>query len=71
MVEKKKGGEKKMEGQQKKKQQQEKKKKRYCISKEASETREHPLLNPNPEEKKKGKASLPEHHLCNRRFSEE
>lgn len=48
-----------------------KKKRRYCISKEASETREHPLLNPNPEEKKKGKASLPEHHLCNRRFSEE
>lgn len=28
-------------------------------------------LNPNPEEKKKEKASLPEHHLCNRRFSEE
>lgn len=28
-------------------------------------------LNPNPEEEKKEKASLPEHHLCNRRFSEE
>lgn len=28
-------------------------------------------LNPNPEEKKEEKASLPEHHLCNRRFSEE
>lgn len=70
MVEKKKGGEKKMEGQQKKNNNK-KKKRRYCISKEASETREHPLLNPNPEEKKKGKASLPEHHLCNRRFSEE
>lgn len=70
MVEKKKGGKKRWRGS-KKKTTTRKKKRRYCISKEASETREHPLLNPNPEEKKKGKASLPEHHLCNRRFSEE
>lgn len=33
--------------------------------------RAKPLLNPNPEEEKPGKASLPEHHLRNRRFSEE